>query len=254
MEAEMTTLDTVLNETTDTPQPAYGRFLRRVRAMFIDCIVFIVMIFGALFAMVTVRSDAFSLGLGLGLIALVLLYEPVLVSLAGGTIGHILSNLRVVDDRTQGNISVLKALARLIIKTTLGWYSFITMATTLRHQAMHDLLTGSTVQIRNLAEASPNHYVRERSELSNPGMPSRARRATVILAYMLASLALLVTAVCGLILGDVVSLACLMQDRCSHAENLTFDLAGLTWLVFCALSIVYGWRAQIFGCRMQRTA
>src|SRR5262245_14896431 len=146
MEAEMTTLDTVLAETAETQQPAYGRFSRRVRAMFIDWMVFILMIFGALFAAVTVRSDEFSLDLGFGLAALILLYEPVLVSLAGGTIGHILSNLRVVDDHTQENISFLKALARLVIKATLGWYSFITMATTRRHQAVHDLLTGSTVQ------------------------------------------------------------------------------------------------------------
>ena len=148
----MTTLDTVPTETADTQQPAYGRFSRRVRAVFIDWIVFILMIFGALFAAVTVRSDEFSLGLGCGLIALLLLYEPVLVSLAGGSIGHILSNLRVVDDRTQGNISFPKAVARFLIKAGLSWYSFITMATTLRHQAVHDLLTGSTVQIRNLAE------------------------------------------------------------------------------------------------------
>ncbi len=159
----MTTLDAGLTDTADTQQLAYGRFSRRVRAVFIDWIVFILMMFGALFAAVTVRSDEFSLALGIGLAAFMLLYEPVRVSLAGGTIGHILSNLRVVDDRTQGNVSFLKALARFAIKTTLGWWSFITMATTLRHQTVHDLLTGSTVQIRNFAEASPNQYVRERT-------------------------------------------------------------------------------------------
>jgi hypothetical protein len=31
------------------------------------------------------------------------------VSLVGGTIGHNLSNLRVVDDRSHGNVSFLRA-------------------------------------------------------------------------------------------------------------------------------------------------
>jgi len=76
----------------------------------------------------------------------------------------------------------------------------------------------------------------------------------VILAYLLASFALIVIAVCGLVFGGVVSLACVLEDRCSHAENLTFDLAGLIWLAFCLLSIVLGWRGLMFGCRVQRTA
>jgi hypothetical protein len=249
----MTTLDTVPTATADTQEPAYGRFSRRVRAVFIDWIVFILMMFGSLFVAATVRSDEFSVYLGFGIVALLLLYEPVLVALAGGTIGHILSNLRVVDNRTQGNISFPKALARFVIKTVLGWWSFITMATTLRHQAVHDLLTASTVQIRNLAQASPNHYVRERTELSAPHMPSRARRTMVILAYMLASLALISAVVCGLIFGGVVSLACVLQDRCSYAENLTFNLAGLIWVVSCVFAVVWGWRGRMFGCRV-RTA
>jgi len=69
------------------------------------------------------------------------LYEPVLVSVTGSSIGHYLSNLRVVDDRTRGNVGFLKAIARLGIKTLLGVYSFLTMAVTSHHQAVHDLLT-----------------------------------------------------------------------------------------------------------------
>ena len=52
--------------------------------------------------------------------------------------------MRVVDDRG-GNVSFIKALARMIIKSLLSWYSFLAMAMTSRHQAVHDLLPRSTV-------------------------------------------------------------------------------------------------------------
>ena len=55
--------------------------------------------------------------------------------MAGGTVGHMLCNLRVVDDRSGRNVGIPKAIARVIIKSLLGWYSFISMATTRRRCA-----------------------------------------------------------------------------------------------------------------------
>ena len=72
--------------------------------------------------------------------------------------------MRVVDDRTGGNVHFLKAVARLIIKTLLGWLSFLAMATTRRHQALHDLWTESTVQIREVERAERHHYAEARSQ------------------------------------------------------------------------------------------
>jgi hypothetical protein len=77
--------------------------------------------------------------------------------LAGGTIGHYLCNVWVVDDRG-GNVSFIKAFGRMIIKSLLGWYSFLAMVMTSRHQAVHDLLTRSTVQMRDLTKSKPYHF------------------------------------------------------------------------------------------------
>jgi hypothetical protein len=77
--------------------------------------------------------------------------------LAGGTIGHYLCNMWVVDDRG-GNVSFIKAFGRMIIKSLLGWYSFLAMVMTSRHQAVHDLLTRSTVQMRDLTKSKPYHF------------------------------------------------------------------------------------------------
>ncbi len=135
--------------------PRYGRFLRRFQAAVIDVIVILLAIYGAVFIAVTLNSENLARTLGFSIAIGWLLYEPVLVALTGSTVGHYLCNLRVVDNRTGGNINFFKAVARTLLKAVLGWLSFITMATTRRHQAIHDLATGSTVQIRNLAQASP---------------------------------------------------------------------------------------------------
>src|SRR6266568_4779370 len=84
-----------------------------------------------------------------------------------------------------GNVSFPKACGRLVIKGLLGWYSFVILAATRRNQAVHDLLTRSTVQIRSAAKARPGQYIAERVELSDSGLPSRLRRAAIIGVYLL---------------------------------------------------------------------
>ena len=167
--------------------------------------------------------------------------------LTGGTVGHYLCNLRVIDDRTGGNISVLKAAARALIKSVLGIYSFITMGTTLRHQALHDVLTRSTVQIRNLADAKAYHYSAERTI---SGVPSRMRRAIVIILYLIV-LYLLV----GIALFFATSPACVessFRRACSAVDYLWALVLIPAWVGLSVLCIIYGWRGKLYGCRVRR--
>jgi uncharacterized RDD family membrane protein YckC len=85
--------------------PRYGRFSRRLQAVFIDVIVIWLAIFGALFVAVSLESQSLARVLGFSIAAGWLMYEPLLVSLTGSTVGHYLRNLRVVDNRTGGNIN-----------------------------------------------------------------------------------------------------------------------------------------------------
>jgi uncharacterized RDD family membrane protein YckC len=139
---------------TEAVAPAYGRFSRRLKAVVIDWMIMISVLVAALFAAVAIHSDRVGRILGITVVSVWLLYEPLLVSITGSTIGHYRTNLRVVDNRTHGNISFMKAVVRVIIKSVLGVYSFVTMATTSRRQAVHDLLTQSTVQIRDRSKAT----------------------------------------------------------------------------------------------------
>jgi uncharacterized RDD family membrane protein YckC len=117
-----------------------------------DYIVVVVVISVALLAASTAQSDNFSRAIGISVLIAWLLYEPVLVSLAGSTLGHYFVNLRVVDNRHGGNVSFLKAVVRFVIKTVLGWFSFIVMTATRRNQALHDLIHGADPQSEYLPE------------------------------------------------------------------------------------------------------
>lgn len=224
----------------NTVTPAYGRFSRRLQAVLIDSIIFLLLMAAALSVATAMQSDSVGRILGFTFVTILLLYEPVLVPLTGGTVGHYLCNLRVVDDRTNGNIGFLKAVARTLVKSVLGIYSFITMGTTLRHQALHDVLTRSTVQIRNLARAKEFHY---RAERTISGVPSRTRRASIIILY------LIVLYVLVGVVAAFLPAGCLTRGVCSAAAHFWTYTLILAWVGLSVLCIIYGWRGRLYGCR-----
>jgi uncharacterized RDD family membrane protein YckC len=237
---------------TEAVEPAYGRFSRRLKAFVIDWMIIVSLLVATLFAAVSIHSDQVGRILGFTLIAVWLFYEPILVSLTGSTIGHYRTNLRVVDNRTHGNVSFLKAVVRVIIKGVLGLYSFITMATTSRHQAVHDVLTQSTVQIRDRSKARSHDYVTMRTELLNPAMPSVGRRLLVITAYVAATYVLAIFVTVGLMLADLISARCVVRERCSATDDAVFLGIGFGMIGIAVLCIVQGWRGRLFGCRIRQ--
>jgi uncharacterized RDD family membrane protein YckC len=232
---------------TLTPGPRYARFSRRLKAILLDWMLAMALVFGALTVASNVPDDTLARTLGVSVVVILLLYEPVLVWRIGGTLGHTWTNLRVVDDHG-GNLSFTKALARFALKSVLGWYSFLIIAATRRNQAVHDLLTHSTVQIRDLAKANPGQFVTERSEEA-AAMPSRLRR-TFVTAVYLALVVLLYFGVLGTMLrSGVLSRACLDRDVCSGGDRLVESLTITALLLMIALIIGMGWRGRLFGAR-----
>jgi uncharacterized RDD family membrane protein YckC len=233
----------------DPTAPQFARFSRRLRGIVFDWILVVVVAFGALSVAVAVRVDNFSRALGILVVIALLLYEPVMVSLTGGTLGHYFANLRVVDDRHGGNVSFLKALARVVIKGALGWLSFIVITATRRSQALHDLWTRSTVQIRDPAKAMPHHFITERTELLDPNMPSRLRRVVVISGYLLLIFIAYILVLVGLVAAGVISPGCFYKSYCSMGEKYLEIGAGLTWIAISTIGIGLGWRGRLTGAR-----
>ena len=74
------------------------------------------------------------------------IYDPLLITLAGGTIGHHIMGIRVKKVKQPAkNINMLQASIRLIVKFTLGWLSFLTVTGSKRKRAIHDMASGSIV-------------------------------------------------------------------------------------------------------------
>ena len=231
------------------PVPRYARFSRRFRGMLLDWIVALIVIFGAVLVASAVGNNNFSRALGILALLALLLYEPVLVSLTGGTLGHYFTNLRVVDDGDGGNVSFVKACARVVIKGLLGWYSFVILAATRRNQAVHDLLTRSTVQIRDPEKALPGQYITERSEPTEAGVPSRWRRVVVICAYLALAFVAFVAILGGIMAAGLVSARCIDNNFCSVGERIISLAAPLTLLAATALVVTLGWNGRLFGAR-----
>jgi uncharacterized RDD family membrane protein YckC len=217
--------------------------------MLIDWIITLIVMFGAVLLAVSVGNDILSRELGILAVVLLVLYEPILVSRIGGTLGHYFTNLRVVDDRGGGNIGFARACARVVIKGVLGLYSFVILAATRRNQAVHDLLTRSTVQIRDPAKALPGQYIAERTELAAAGLPSRARRIVVTCAYLLLMAAIYLFIVGRIVAPAAMSNACLESNFCSGGERILSLFIGAGLLGLCAVCITLGWRGRLVGAR-----
>jgi uncharacterized RDD family membrane protein YckC len=226
----------------EAPAPrAYASFTARMRAVVADF-----MVCGVCLVLIMLIPDIPGSGRAMegALLALCLLYEPVLVWRYGGTIGHRFNHLRVVADDTGGNPSFPQAMLRFLIKSVLGIISFMTMALTARHQAVHDSLTNTTMQIRDPARVAEYDIAWERPEEVTPGLPSRGKRIAVIVLYE-ALLHLAAGAVNDLLLSD----ECVTTLLCSSSEKIRLGIVSVVQLAAIFWVLVYGWRGRLFGAR-----
>jgi uncharacterized RDD family membrane protein YckC len=73
------------------------------------------------------------------------LYEPIATTF-GGTIGNNIKSIRVRknSDSTK-RINIFQALIRYFIKLLFGWLSFITIFSSSKKRALHDILSGTVM-------------------------------------------------------------------------------------------------------------
>lgn len=148
-----------LPQQVPTESGLYANFPRRLNALTLDFVVLVG------FSVITFTLTSFLQNIVVVRVALaaiwwvvLFLYEPIFVWRLGGTVGHRVMNLQVVNNRTGRGVSLLQALARYVIKGLLGIFSFLTMSFSKRHQAVHDMLTNSSVRIRDASKAQPHEY------------------------------------------------------------------------------------------------
>lgn len=122
----------------------YPLLLDRIQSIFIDLVFIIILTFFASSLLDKVQDppDWIRIALFVGLWAL---YEPLAVTF-GCTLGQYIKKLRVRShaDPTR-RINVLQAFVRYILKTFLGWISFLTISSNPERRAIHDFVSGSVM-------------------------------------------------------------------------------------------------------------
>ena len=229
--------------TVANDNPAYVRLSRRIGAVLVDGFVIAL----ALFAVIAVVSmlpiqpplDLVLVGLITGSI------EPLLVAYVGGSVGHYLYGLRVRRASSDQTLGVLQSYLRLLVKLPLGIASLVTVLTSRRHQAIHDLACGSIVVYRKPEEQPKSYLLAERTDdKDNYVYPSKMRRVLFILLYYILLFGLFTTALLFL-LSD----GCFSGGRCSRYESATEMICSVLFNLGLFVIAWLGWRGSLPGCR-----
>lgn len=131
----------------------------RVKAIVADSVVILVFMFiiTYVFSLFENVPDNYRM---VAFVFIFLLYDPLFTSILGGTIGHMITGIRVRrESNEQKNILFPLAIPRYIVKVLLGWISLLTVSSNVKGRAIHDFLVGSVVvyaKSKNDGEANEN--------------------------------------------------------------------------------------------------
>lgn len=238
-------MNMVQNSSPGTVQPIpklYVRLHRRLQALSLDVLICLVPVIVYLIFIERLESSSVKEWGGFLLVAFLLLYEPILVSTRGGTLGHQWRNIRIVAQAHGGNLGFFRAFVRMIFKGLLGLISILFIPLTKKHQALHDLITGSTVQIRNATVATQTDYVLERTipqSLQGKFIGRRIMVPAVVILFL--------WTVVGVLSAFVVSEECLDHEICTKFEDMLLFIVVIGGLFLSFLVVVLGWRGKLPG-------
>ena len=119
--------------------------MERMQAVFLDSIVLCIMMFVA-YKIFDSFEEEYAYFKMLTFIFIFGIYDPLLTSLFGGTLGHRAMNLRVKRDKNRTeNVLLPLAFIRFVIKAIFGWVSLILVSVDSKGRGIHDLFVGSVV-------------------------------------------------------------------------------------------------------------
>jgi len=134
-------------ETISAPTPSYENevypsLVKRVQSSFIDALVTFILA-GLLVTVVNKINDDNVL---LKIIALIVAisYEPVM-TVFSRTLGQRITGLRVRKADEDKRTDIFSGYVRYVIKTMLGWLSFVTIHSNPRRRAIHDMVANTVV-------------------------------------------------------------------------------------------------------------
>jgi uncharacterized RDD family membrane protein YckC len=144
------------------PGQLYARAAPRLQAWLRDGLIQVGIVVICVTAAVMLGTPMAARAIVVSMIVTILFYEPVCIAVAGGTLGHLSLNLRIVRASDFGRVSFGRALLRTVVKAVVGIWVFIAIYFTRRSQGLHDLAAGTVVVPRNLASAPQRGFTVER--------------------------------------------------------------------------------------------
>lgn len=224
-------------------KPVFPRLLRRIRASMIDSVVYILIFALWFYTLPYLQNFPGPARIALP-IMLWLILDTLLVSTTGGTIGHHLMNIKVVDSRSLNHIGLFRATCRNILRIFLGGFSLIFIFVTKKHQALHDLVIGSNVVFKNVEKVPASERRTERLPDQNYHYPAIWRRTVLIILYLIVSYIAISVAITLLVSTD-----CIMKARCSDFDEIIQPTLGIVTLVAAAVIVINGCRGLLPGAR-----
>ncbi len=126
-------------------QPTYPSLFLRIKAAFIDAVLIMMLLYTAtiIFSKFETVNDIAKM---IVFVFIFVLYEPLMVSFLGASLGHLFCDLKVEkDDNSSENLSLPTAMFRFVIKSGLGWLSLLSIASSSKKRAIHDVMSKSIV-------------------------------------------------------------------------------------------------------------
>ena len=128
----------------------------RVKAVVTDSFIIIFLLFVASYIF-SYFEDVPTIVRIIAFIFVIILYDPLMTSVFGGTIGHMMFGIRVKRESNQTkNIIFPFAIIRFIAKGFLGWISLLTVHSNEKRKAIHDYVVGSVVVYKKSDQRESN--------------------------------------------------------------------------------------------------
>lgn len=221
----------------------FANYSRRIQAVLLDGIIILVILVSLI---IFVSHIELSQPIKICLFVFAgVLFEPVLVSIIGASLGHHYKGLRVEKDGCGKNLNILEAMFRFFVKSTLGIFSLVFFLTTKRHKALHDLAVNSVVVMNKTSLKKGIEGVSERVfEERGFKNASKLRRVLIIALYTF-----LVFILLGVINVILSSSECIDYNQCTSLELVIGNILGFVFIGLFFTIVYLGWHGRLWGCR-----
>lgn len=220
---------------------AYPALFLRIKSLFLDSTALGVIFFSLVLICIKFGITSSELKASIILIPTIL-FEPLMIRLTGGSLGHHYSGIKIIDEKTGGNLSVARGIIRFIVKSVFGALSFLTMLITKKNRAIHDAASRSLVLFKDEATAPAHHVLPIRNMNYLKEKPSIGRRLSVSAIY---SLFLIIGL--SIAMDIFVSPSCWRYDECSETESESIIYFSLIFWILSAAIFALGFICKLPG-------